>query len=78
MKQRMCERCFEEISPSMSMSIFNTQMCCSNCLDLERHHPLFKMAQERELEAIKKGDYNFQGIGLPQDYTEWANKQLNL
>lgn len=68
-----CQRCFED-APGVCMSLFNTQMCCSNCLDLERKHPMFKTAQKLELESIQKGDYNFQGIGLPSGYTEWANE----
>lgn len=57
------------------MSIFNTQMCCMDCLDLEKKHPQYSIAETLEIAAVKKGDYNFQGIGLPQGYSAWANEQ---
>jgi len=69
-----CQRCFEETSVT-SMSIFNTQMCCMDCLDLEKKHPQYSIAETLEIAAVKKGDYNFQGIGLPQGYSAWANEQ---
>jgi hypothetical protein len=42
-------------------------MICFNCSDLERSHPKYLEAREAELEALKRGDYNFPGIGKPAD-----------
>jgi hypothetical protein len=42
-------------------------MICFNCSDLERAHPKYREAREAELEALKRGDYNFPGIGKPDD-----------
>ncbi len=60
-----CERC-KEGTGSTQMSLFNTEMCCSKCIQTERAHPKFQQARDAELEAISRGDYNFPGIGLPQ------------
>jgi len=47
--------------------MFNTQICCTKCIELERAHPDFPKAREAELNAFKEGDYNYPGIGLPDD-----------
>jgi hypothetical protein len=49
------------------MSLFNTQMCCSECIEKERNHPRFEEARDAELTALHEGNYNFPGIGLPED-----------
>jgi len=61
-----CERCKKETTVTQ-MSLFNTQMCCTACIQTERNHPQFLKARSAELEAISRGDYNFPGIGLPDD-----------
>ena len=45
------------------------------CLALEKKHPDYKTAETLEIAAVKQGDYNFQGIGLPQGYSAWAKEQ---
>tara|TARA_R100001463_G_scaffold53063_1_gene104005 strand:+ start:3179 stop:3301 length:123 start_codon:yes stop_codon:yes gene_type:complete len=37
------------------------------CKDKERKHPKFKEAQDAEHQAVKNGNYNFGGIGKPDD-----------
>ncbi len=59
-----CERCFMPNNVS-KMSIFNTQMICPECQKKEEAHPDFNKAKQAELDAVKRGDYNFPGIGLP-------------
>jgi hypothetical protein len=49
------------------MSMFNTDMCCLKCIEIERQHPDFQKARDTELDALLKGNYNFPGIGLPKD-----------
>lgn len=61
-----CERCFMPGNVSR-MSIFNTQMICSKCQEKEEAHPDFKKAKDAELDSVKRGDYNFPGIGLPNN-----------
>lgn len=61
-----CGRCGHETAITM-MSLFNTDMCCDTCLEMERAHPDFPKARARELDELSKGNYNFPGIGLPED-----------
>ena len=61
-----CQRC-GTIHTSLTFSFFNMDMICFNCSDLERAHPKYREAREAELEALKRGDYNFPGIGKPVD-----------
>lgn len=61
----LCDRCDQPMR-GYSMSFFNTQLCCFDCLRLEREHPDYKKARDAELAAVRGGDYNFPGIGLPE------------
>ena len=61
-----CERCGKGTIITI-MSTFNTQMICEICENLEKTHPQYTEAKEAELQAVKNGDYNFPGIGLPLD-----------
>ena len=63
---QVCQRCRRGTNTTQ-MSMFNAQICCSKCIELERAHPDFPKAREAEQDAIQKGDYNFSGIGLPDD-----------
>ena len=49
------------------MSFFNTETICIDCQDKERKHPKFIEAQRAEEYQLSKGDYNFVGIGKPED-----------
>jgi len=49
------------------MSMFNLDVLCSTCIDLERKHPDFNKAHDTDRAEIKKGNFNFQGIGKPID-----------
>ena len=61
-----CQRCGRETTVT-TMSTFNTEMCCMFCIDNEQGHKLYEYARKQEFLAVKRGDYNFPGIGLPQD-----------
>lgn len=61
-----CDRCGTETSFSTG-SYFNTDQICMACDKAEREHPQFEQARAAELEAVKSGDYNYGGIGLPAD-----------
>jgi len=58
-----CDRCYKDVFCT-TMSIFNTQMICPDCEDAERKLPKYEEARAVELEAVRRGDYNFPGIGL--------------
>ena len=57
-----CQRCGTETN-SHTMSMFNMQDICLTCKEEERKHPKYDEARQRELEEIKRGNYNFEGIG---------------
>ena len=61
-----CERCGQE-TISQSMSFFNTDMCCSDCLEKEKKHPKYQEARDAEEAAVRRGETNFPGIGKPAD-----------
>lgn len=45
------------------MSMFNEDCICMSCKDKERQDPRYKKARDAEAAAVKKGNYNFKGIG---------------
>lgn len=47
------------------MSRFNVDLLCMPCEDEERRHPDYDRARQAEEEAVKRGDYNYPGIGPP-------------
>ena len=49
------------------MSLFNMDMCCLACTEMERAHPEFPRARAVELDELSKGNHDFPGIGLPKD-----------
>lgn len=57
-----CQRCDTE-TLTMTMSMFNTQTICMECKKIERTHPKYEEACAKDHEEIKKGNYNFEGIG---------------
>ena len=61
-----CARCGGEAGP-FTMSRFNTEMCCFDCIDIEKRHPKYEEAEAAEQAAVVRGDYNFPGIGKPED-----------
>jgi len=70
---QVCQRCKQGTNITQ-MSFFNNQMCCSRCIEIERAHPAFQAARDAELQAIKNGDFNFPGVGLPHDLFQWAKE----
>ena len=64
-----CPRCKEDMTVHI-MSMFNEQDICLDCSDKERKHPEFENARAIESEAVKNGDFNFPGVGLPDSLIE--------
>ena len=64
---RTCPRCGADLSRGRTMSRFNTEPICLACAMAERRHPAYPRACAVELAAVKAGDRNFPGIGLPPD-----------
>lgn len=61
-----CDRCGKE-TKSFTMSMFNTQMICHNCETREMNHKDYEKARQADREQVLKGNYNFEGIGMPID-----------
>jgi hypothetical protein len=49
------------------MSYFSTKLICMECDEKERQHNKFREAQDAEHNAILSGNFNFEGIGEPED-----------
>jgi len=47
--------------------MFNEDILCMKCKDIEIKHPKYKQALEADIAEIKSGNYKFQGIGKPSD-----------
>jgi hypothetical protein len=62
----ICGRCGSE-NQVWNTSFFNNDWICMNCTDAEMRHPKYQEAKDAEAEAVRKLNYNFQGIGLPED-----------
>ncbi len=61
-----CERCDSETTTT-TVSWFNTQTICKSCDEKELSHKDIEKAKAKELEQVKQGNYNYEGIGLPND-----------
>jgi recombinational DNA repair protein (RecF pathway) len=61
-----CARCNQKADITR-MSFFNTDIICLPCACKERTHRAFATAVKAELEAVRAGNYNFPGIGKPED-----------
>ena len=63
-KNQICDRCHQPTATTI-MSMFNTDILCPDCKKAEEKQPLYKLARQREREALLCGDRNFPGIGWP-------------
>ena len=68
-----CERCHQPTNNKTTMSMFNEDVICMSCKEKERQNPNYSKAHAADIEQIKKGNYNYSGIGyLPDNYSEHA------
>ena len=61
-----CDRC-NRITDTLKMSLFTNHYICETCMQKERNHPDFEKARDTVLDEMNKGNYDFEGIGLPDD-----------
>jgi len=73
-KEMRCNRCNEDMT-AFHGSWFTSEVICSICEQVEKLHPLFELAQEIENIALLLKDYNFPGIGKPEDFDDWAKEK---
>lgn len=67
-----CDRC-KSARPyeGYTMSTFNEQWICLDCKEDERQAPTFEAAREAELQAIRRGETNYCGLGLTVEDMEF-------
>ena len=58
-----CGRCHKDTNGCTIMSMFDTQIICMDCADRESERGDYKDARKADENAIKNGNYNFNGIG---------------
>lgn len=67
--QKTCDRCSGSLEAGRIMSMYNNDCICLKCKEEEKKRPNYKDALEADRREIKKGNYNFAGIGL-----DWRDK----
>ena len=58
-----CDRCGKPLNGIRIMSMYNTDCFCMDCKKRERKHSDYKSAVDADHAEIRKGNYNFKGIG---------------
>ncbi len=61
--QTTCDRCGGSLEKGRIMSMFNTDCICMDCKKKETQRTDYKKAQDADIQEIRKGNYNFSGIG---------------
>ena len=59
-----CDRCGGSLERGRIMSMYNTDIICMDCKAEERKRDDYKLAVEADHAEIRRGNYNFGGIGL--------------
>lgn len=62
MHQYICPRCGKDTNGITSVGIFNTDTICIPCKNKEKEDPDYQLAVDTEMDEIRKGNYNYQGI----------------
>ena len=62
-KKTRCDRCGESLEGGRTMSMFNEGCLCMACKIAERKRDDYRKAVEADHREIRKGNYNFKGIG---------------
>jgi len=60
-----CDRCHGLLGSVRQQSMFNEDCLCMKCKDEERKHPKYRDAVDADHAEIRRGNYNFKGIGYP-------------
>ena len=73
-----CHRCFGK-SDMYIMSMFDVSLICNHCHKAELRHPDYEKARAAEHDAVRRGDYNFKGIGWRPIYpmTDLGNDPID-
>ena len=58
-----CDRCGESTNGTTILSMYNDEVICMKCKEEEKNRPDYKDACDVDNDQIRKGNYNFKGIG---------------
>lgn len=58
-----CSRCGNTLSNGRIMSMYNMDVICLACKKAETNREDYTLAVEADHEQIRKGNYNYEGIG---------------
>lgn len=73
--QKNCDRCGGSLECGRTMSMYNKDCICMACYEKEKQRPDYNEAVETDHAEIKRGNYNFEGIGYSQDGEITADAQ---
>ena len=59
-----CDRCGKLLNGCRIMSMYNQDVLCMDCKDKETQREDYSKAVEADHAEIRRGNYNFAGIGL--------------
>ena len=59
-----CDRCGRSLNGCRIMSMYNKDVLCMDCKDKEKQREDYRKAVEADHAEIRRGNYNFPGIGL--------------
>ena len=62
--QERCDRCGGSLKGGRIMSMYNEDCICMECTRKEQERSDYRQAVEADHAEIRKGNYNFKGIGL--------------
>ena len=63
-RKTRCDRCGGSLDDGRIMSMFNTDCLCLKCKEAETQRLDYEDAVKAEHEEIRKGNFNFKGIGF--------------
>ena len=70
-----CGRC-KSATPVVIVSYFTTDELCLNCAADEKLAPGYRAAVAAEHDAVRAGNYNFEGVGLSPEDTAFLDARL--
>lgn len=63
MQKENCDRCSKPTNGTTIMSMYNEDVICLDCKEEEKKREDYDKAVKADIDEIKKGNYNFKGIG---------------
>lgn len=65
-KKTYCDRCGGSLDGGRIMSMYNEDCICMDCKKEEQQREDYSRAVAADHDEIRKGNYNFKGIGFPK------------